>query len=146
MRTDNSLDLINANGLENYYGGEGSVDYGKMAEQSATLMQSLINLKKPKSQIEQEIKGACGRKPLVNFPNKQKDKWEKCKNTLLSTKEAEAKKQQEPIYAPPQKDTPPPKDDTILGIPKTGFYVGLTVLVLVGGFVTYKLITRNKNK
>ena len=35
-------------------------------------------------------------------------------------------------------------DDKIMGIPKTGFYVGLTVLVLVGAFVTYKLVTRNK--
>ena len=36
--------------------------------------------------------------------------------------------------------------DTILGMPKVAFYVGLGLVVLVGGFVAYKMITKKAVK
>lgn len=72
------------------------------------------------------------------------------KNQALAQAQADAKIAQDKldaIQADPNRtgtEKTTTDDGKIMGIPKTGFYIGVTVLALVGGFIFYKKVIAKK--
>lgn len=154
-----NLDVSNANGLEDsllnaagqeYYSNAISPEQAKqaadIAKQGAQVISGLIQNKKAnQSEIEKQVKAACGRKPL--FGKAKKAKYQKCASDIAkSYQKANAPASTPAPTAPSTERTsapaPAPEKNKFLGMP-IGVAIGLGVAVLgLGGFLIYKKIKK----
>jgi hypothetical protein len=92
----------------------------------------------PKNQAKQEIKAACGRRPLLK---KKRATWDKCAADYIQSKNAPPLQQQDTNQSPQQNNNTPPTDEKKF-YQKPLFIVGVSVVVLVGGFLAFKFFKK----
>lgn len=142
--------LSNADGLDDSFfftDGGGKVS-PEMIQAGAALTAGLISTaaNRPRNTAKDEVKSACGRKPLLG--KAKKAAYQKCVNDYLKTKAAASAPAPQPSYTPPvtseRSYTPPPAPEKkkFLGMPMG---VGITVTVLAVaaiGFGVYKFVIK----
>lgn len=138
----NEIDLLNSGELDESFSN--AVDAGAVGG----IVGSVLDVVKSGSQMkatraEMEEKTSC-EKPKFFSGRKKKDAYKKCladaveasKKRVEVGKEARIESIKSSIIQKQQEA----QDNKILGINKTAFYIGVGVLVLIGGIITYKVI------
>jgi hypothetical protein len=121
-------------------GGGGNADtYAQAGQATVGLISSLIANKKPKTDLESNIKAVCGKKPLLNIGGK-KTKWQECSANIASQASAATPSQNQYVANPPSNNNSAAQDK-ILGMPK-GVGIAVIVVGILGvatvGFLLYK--------
>ena len=145
----NIIDFSNADNFDDgfFYNANGVSP--EMAQAGVALAAGLISKvgNRPRNPTKDEIKGACGRKPLLL--KKKKDAYQSCVNNYLKSKSSASSNQQsytptssteQRLYNPAY--VPPTEKKKFLGMPKA---VGIAVVVLgvaAIGFGVYKFIKK----
>jgi hypothetical protein len=119
---------------------DGAVDYGKLAESSASLVSQLS----ANRAAQTAANGGC-KKPLLNIGKKKKE-YEDCLAEKKKEKEALAKREAELIQLQRESLISPSRttEKKVLGMPKE---IGIPVVILGSAsilFIGYKILTRNK--
>lgn len=140
-------ELANADGLDDsiYSNSSGMTpEQIQQATQAATGIISAIS-NRPRNASKDELKSACGRKPLFNI-NGKKDKYQACVSDYLKQKAiASRPAPAAPVYVPPTivyRDAPKPKAKKFLGMP-IGLGIAVSVFAASAiGFAVYKLVLK----
>lgn len=140
----NSVELSNSRILDDsiFSGAEGSSGSGsyvspEMIKASAQLTQSLIE--KSNNPSKQELKAACGKKPICLFGGKCGDKKKDYKRCVENYSKSKSVKET-PVYIPTYTQKADTSDKKFLGMP---IGTGITVTVIATaalGFGVYKII------
>jgi hypothetical protein len=140
MQNANKLDCSNTHLLDGFDTYSNAVDPDTAAQAGQAVAQlagTLLANRQPKSQLQQDVKAVCGKKPLLNIGGK-KDKWMKC-TTDFAKNQSVTSSQSAPSYSIPA-PTNSDSEGKFLGMPKTvGVVVVVGVLAIIG-FIAYKKI------
>lgn len=145
----NIIDFSNADNFDDgfFYNANGVSP--EMAQAGVALAAGLISKvgNRPRNPTKDEIKGACGRKPLLL--KKKKDAYQSCVNNYLKSKSSASSTQQsytptssteQRLYNPAY--VPPTEKKKFLGMPM-GVGITVTVLVVAGiAFGAFKLLKK----
>ena len=148
----NELDLLNSNELdESFYN---SVDAGEIGGLVGSIAQiASVGVKNKATRGDMESKTSCV-KPKMWAGRKKKQAYEQCltdfteasKKKLEESKASRTEQLKSMVFNKQVEKELEVEGNKILGMPKTVFYVGLGVLVLVGGFIGYKVIKAKLKK
>lgn len=144
--------LLNADGYSNGEGGGESKVSPEMIQAGIGATTAIIagiqaSKASPAGQSKQDLKNACGRKPLFK---KKKAKWQECVNEYMKAKQV-AQTPVAPVAPPVDYSQRGMKanddsDGKILGMPK-GLAIGLGVVLALGiTFVTIKIVRAKMGK